>query len=260
MRRQGFTLIELLAVIGIVSLLIMLALGPVRGAFQSASLAVSANNIRQLTLGSVAYLADNQDRFWRYRETVLPTDGQEAGVRWWFGFETISSTRAPEGERQFDPDQGPLAGYVPAALNPDPSFGHTGRAFKPKYRFGYIGIGYNVLLADRDGNARHGWIGNSEPARSFDLARPEETVVFATSAQVNTFQPPATPNRPMIEEFYGIDDRETTVHFRHNGRAMVAFANGSTGLLEMDPDTLDRRAPHAQIGRFAPRGDMRYLR
>lgn len=36
---------------------------------------------------------------------------------------------------------------------------------------------------------------------------------IATSAQVNTFQEQASANNPMIEEFYGIDDRETTVHF-----------------------------------------------
>ncbi len=256
----GFTLVELMAVIGILSLLIMLALGPVRGAFQSASLAVSANNIRQLSAGSMTYLGDNEFRFWRYREVVQPEDGQEAGVRWWFGFETLSSLRAAEGERQFDPDLGPLAGYVPAGLSPDPSFGQAGRAFKPKYRFGYIGIGYNVLLADHDGHAQRGWMGRGDPARLHQLNDPEQTVIFATSAQVNNFQRPATPRRPMIEEFYGIDDQEKTVHFRHNGRAMVAFANGASGLLEMHPDTLDQRAPDAQIGRFAPRGNARYLR
>jgi hypothetical protein len=39
----------------------------------------------------------------------------------------------------------------------------------------------------------------------------------------------------MIEEFYGIDQKEVTVHFRHGTNAMVAFANGSAGFLPMHP-------------------------
>ena len=246
-------------VIALVGLMATLLAGKVSEAFYSASLAVSANNIRQLTTGTVAYLGDHRSRFWPYRERVM-SDGAVEGVRWWFGFEALGSLRAPEGERIFDPDRGPLAGYIPAGLNPDPSFGRAGRAFKPKYRFGYIGLGYNVLLADDEGHAVRGWMGTGTPVRLGDLSAPQDVVVFATSAQINTFQPPASPRRPMIEEFYGIDDRETTVHFRHNGKAMVAFANGSVGFLDMEPGTLDTRAPSARVGRFAPRGNARYLR
>lgn len=256
MRRNGFTLFELLVVIAILGLLATLVLGSVRAAFHSASLAVSSNNIRSLMVGSVAYLGDHDSRFWRFRENKLG----EGGVYWWFGYEPQESLRAGEGERWFDPDKGPLGGYVSAGLVPDPSFSRTGKAFKPKYRFGYIGLGYNVLLADSAGHAGRGWAGSGTPARLQQLPNPEEVVVFATSAQVNTFQSPATPSNPMIEEFYGIDDREVTVHFRHNGQAMVVFANGSTGLLDMDPSTLDTRAPDAMIGRFAGVGSTRYLR
>ena len=63
----------------------------------------------------------------------------------------------------------------------------------------------------------------------------------------------------MIEDFYGIDDREKTVHFRHNGKAMVIFASGSAGFMEMDRSTLDERDPAASIGRFAPRESKTHL-
>ncbi|HEY5793293.1 MAG TPA: hypothetical protein VIS74_08340, partial [Chthoniobacterales bacterium] len=59
--------------------------------------------------------------------------------------------------------------------------------------------------------------------------------------------------------FYGIDQNEITVHFRHHGQAMVAFASGSVGFLPIDETTRDSRAPKASIGRFAPRGDKKYL-
>ncbi len=248
MRRAAFSLVELLVAVAIIVVLSAVAAPTVWGAYKSSSLAVSANNLRQLAAGAAAYLGDNNYVFWKYREGVA---GQ--GVRWWFGFEPTASISASEGSRTFDPLNGPLSGYVPAGFRPDPSFGFSGKPFKPKYKFGYIGVGYNVLLGG-------GWLGAEAPVRYWELQNPAKIVVFSTSAQVNTFQRPASARNPMIEEFYGIDDREVTVHFRHNGQAIVAFANGSAGFLPMDESTLDRRAPSAQVGRFAPRGSSKYLR
>jgi hypothetical protein len=94
-----------------------------------------------------------------------------------------------------------------------------------------------------------------QPLRYWDLSNPAETVVFATSAQVYPFRKEA-----VIEEFYGIDEKEVTVHFRHNGQAMVAFASGSAGFLPMDPSTRDSKAPEADVGRFAPKGSKKFLR
>jgi prepilin-type N-terminal cleavage/methylation domain-containing protein len=254
--RRAFSLIELIAVIAIISLLVTLVFGAVRKVHYTASLAVSSANMRQLMLASVAYMGDHKQTFWKYRENVEGGD-----VRWWFGYETLESVRSREGERTFDPAGGPLGDYIAASLVPDPSFSNTGKAFKPKYKFGYLGAGYNVLLAHT--NSFMAWIGGAEDehlTKLHHLSKPSETVVFATSAQVNNFQSPASPSHPMIEEFYGIDERQPTVHFRHDGQAMVALANGSVGHLPMDPSTLDTRAPDAMIGRFAPVGDARYLR
>jgi hypothetical protein len=154
-------------------------------------------------------------------------------------------------------EAGPLGAYMPRSFRPDPSFGFTGKPFKPKYKFGYIGVAYNVHLAgERSGRAL--WFTRAtgpQPLRYWDLSNPAETVVFATSAQVYPFRKEA-----VIEEFYGIDEKEVTVHFRHNGQAMVAFANGSAGFLPMDPSTRDSKAPEANVGRFAPKGSTKYLR
>lgn len=246
--QPAFTLTELLVALAIIVVLCSVAAPAVWGAYKTSSLAVSANNIRQLAAGAAAYLGDNNYTFWKYREAV---PGQ--GVRWWFGLESTASVTAPEGSRTFAADGGALSGYVSAGVRPDPSFAFGGKPFKPKYRFGYIGVAYNVLLGG-------GWLGNTTPLRYWDLQKPGEVVVFATSAQVNTFQKPASTKNPMIEEFYGLDERETTVHFRHNGQAMVAFADGSCGFLPMDPSTRDSRAPDANVGRFAPKGSTKYLR
>jgi prepilin-type N-terminal cleavage/methylation domain-containing protein len=248
---RAFTLIELLVSIGIIAALSAVAAPAVWGAYKSSSLAVSANNIRQLAAGGAAYLGDNNYRFWPYLTRT------EAGDVYWFGLEPAEHKGKPEGERVIDMDAGPLGAYMPRSMVPDPSFSFTGKPFKPKYKFGYIGVGYNVHLAGEK-RGRASWLtvpNGPQPLLFWNLKNPGQTVVFATSAQVYPFQADA-----VIEEFYGIDQKEVTVHFRHNGQAMVAFANGSAGFLPMDPTTLDGRAPEANVGRFAPKGSNKFLR
>lgn len=247
---RGFTLLELMAGMVILAILATLTYAGAQKVIRQSSLATSANNLRQLAAGAAAYLGENNCTYWRYRENV--NDPASRGVRWWFGFEPVHSLSLPEGRRVIDPSNGPLGGYIPGGFRPDPSFASVGKPFKPKYQFGYIGVGYNVLLGG-------GWLGGT-PLRHGQIENPDKTVVFATSAQVNIFQSPASPGNPMIEEFYGLDQKETTVHFRHGNTAMVVFATGNAGFLEMDETTRDSRAPEANVGRFAPVGSLKYLR
>lgn len=245
---SGISMVEFLVAIALIVILASVAVPAGVSAFRSSSLAVSASNIRQLAAGGAAYLGENNYRFWPFLQK-----GKDGDV-WWFGMEPASSKGKPEGEREIDMSKGPLANYLPSNMVPDPSLRISGKPFKPKFKFGYIGSGYNVLLAN-------GWVtGTSpkakKPLRYWDLKTPGRTVVFATSAQINTFQSPASPDNPMIEEFYGIDDKEKTVHFRHGGQAMVAYADGSAGFLPMKDAKQDSRAPGANIGTL----DKKYLR
>lgn len=251
MREKGFTVVELLSVIAIVLVLSMVATGAGWKVYESSSLAVSANNIRQLAAGGVNYLAEHNYVYWPWCEYDFPAKE----TVWWWGRETDASKASAEGTRDFDPSTGPLGAYIPKGTRPDPSFSIGGSAFKPKFRNGYLGAGYNTLLGG-------GWF-CSNPAtlqNHMQLSDPSKVVVFFTSAQVNTFQKPASVKKPMIEEFYGIDSREVTVHFRHSGKAMVSFASGNAGFLEMDETTRDRRMPEANVGRFAPRGSTTFLK
>ena len=249
MRENGFTLIELLAVIAIIMVLGVVSLGAGWKVYEYSSLAVSANNIRQLSIGGVNYLTEHNYVYWPYRQNN-PANG--AGTTWWFGFESTASLAKAEGDRDFDPSKGPLGGYIPKGFKPDPSFALGGNVFKPKYKNGYIGTGYNVILGG-------GFLGSTPVMNHWQLADPSKVVVFFTSAQVNTFQPPASTRNPMLEEFYGIDAVEKTVHFRNNGKAMVSFASGNAGFLDMDESTRDPRMPKANVGRFAPVGNTAYL-
>ena len=245
----AFSLIELLVAIAVILVLTVLVFVVGKKVYATSSLAVSANNIRQLAAGGMAYLGDNNFTFWPYR-TNNPANG--SGVTWWFGFESTASSKKAEGQRDFDPNLGPLANYVPKGFRPDPSFAIGGNSFKPKYQNGYIGVGYNTLIGG-------GFLGNKPLKRQTQLSDPSQVVVFFTSAQVNTFQKPASMKNPMLEEFYGIDENEVTVHGRHGGKAMVAYASGNAGFLAIDESTRDKRSPMANIGRFAPKGNRKYL-
>jgi hypothetical protein len=114
---------------------------------------------------------------------------------------------------------------------------------KPKYRDGNYGYGYNTVLAAD---------ANGDPRNALQVQLPSQMVVFATCAQVNTFEPPATEDNPMVEEFYMIDDTEVTVHFRHGRHALAAFLDGSVRGLsmaaDMQPGSQDMRMPSANIG------------
>jgi len=255
----AFTLPEMLACVFVMGLAIVFIAPGIWKAYEHSSLAIAAANIRQLSAGGAQYLAENNYRYWKFREngaTSIDASGNPVvGTRYWFGYESNGSASSGEGKRSFDASQGPLAGYVPKGIHPDPSFATHASAFKPKFKCGYLGIGYNVVLGG-------GWSpGPKTKTMSYwQLSDPGKVVVFTTCAQVNNFQSPASTSHPMLEEFYGIDQNEKTVHFRAGKVAMVGFADGSASFLPMDESTRDNRIKGVDIGRFAPVGSFKYLK
>ena len=239
--QKGFTLIELLVSLVIVSILCALSVAAVSAARLAQSKAISANTLHQLMIGGGCYLADNDNQFWSYAQYL------EDGTQWWFGFETWGSVGAGEGNRTVDYDTGPLSGAMKStSMLEDPSFLQYSPRLKPKFKNGNCGYGYNTDLAtDSNGN----------PRSSLQVEDASSMVVFATCAQVNTFQSPASASKPMIEEFYMINTTQTTVHFRHGGNvAFAAFLDGSVRPLSMAQDmeygSQDSRMPKAHIGRL----------
>jgi len=235
-------MVELLVATSIVLILAGLLLPVVSRVKVATSRAISAHSLGQLMASGRLYLNDHNNYFWPY-EAIVPGKG----AQWWYGFESSASLRMPEGERTCDYSQGPLGGYAitSGGIQTDPAFLQYSPRLKPKYKDGNYGYGYNtVLAADSNGN----------PRNAMTVASPSGMVVFATCAQVNTFQSPASAHNPMIEEFYMINDTETTAHFRHGTDALAAFLDGSVRPLsmaeDMAPGSQDMRIPSANIGRF----------
>jgi len=225
-----------LVVVAIIGILTALMVPAVTASRVAVSRAISAHSLSQLIVGGQMYLNDHNNDFWKYQEFTA------TGTQWWFGFETWQSQGMPEGQRTCDYSKGPLGPYMIASggVKTDPAFLQYPH-LKPKYQDGNYGYGYNSDLVGRN---------------AMKVANLSQIVVFATCAQVNTFEDPASPSNPMIEEFYMVNETQTTVHFRHGGSALAAFLDGSVRSLTMTSDMLpgsqDMKFPSAKIGRLPP--------
>ncbi len=234
-RRQSvaFTLIELLVVVAIVGVLASLILPSLSRASQRARDTKCLGHLRQLGIASQLYWDDHDGETFRYRGA--PTNH---GVVYWFGW--LGS--GAEGDRVFDPTIGALWPYLATRdIGVCPALRTSALDFKPKAAGGAFGYGYNLALSPPDGQP---------PIRPQSTPCPAELAVLADAAQVNDFQPPASPDHPLLEEFYYLSSREPTVHFRHQERAQVLFADSHAARESAVTGSLDPRLPEAGVGRL----------
>jgi prepilin-type processing-associated H-X9-DG protein len=112
------------------------------------------------------------------------------------------------------------------------------------------GFGYNLYLSP------------SSPASAGinRVRRVADTALFADAAQVNDFQAPASPENPMIEEWYYVSAESGGAsgsyypngHFRHSQQANVIFCDGHAAREVMSPGSLDPKLPSQFVGSLRP--------
>jgi prepilin-type processing-associated H-X9-DG protein len=122
-----------------------------------------------------------------------------------------------------------------------PSLDYHFAQFKLKATGAAWGYGYNLHLSAP---------ASQPPVNVTRIRNPSQVALLADAAQVNTFQPPASPDHPMLEEFYYISAGEPTVHFRHSRRAVAVFCDTHVQALSPEPESLDLRLPSQWIGRI----------
>jgi prepilin-type N-terminal cleavage/methylation domain-containing protein/prepilin-type processing-associated H-X9-DG protein len=228
--KRAFTLVELLVVIAIIAILASLLLPALRGARQSANSTVCINNLRQLGAGAQMYWNDYDQNFFPYKSGATNN-----GDIYWFGW----IERGAEGQRRFDPTLGVLHPYIHSSVRTCPQLNYATAEFKLKATGASYGYGYNLHLAPAP---------NKPKFKTTDLTRPAEIALFADAAQINDFQAPASPEHPMLEEFYYISATEPTTHFRHKKSAQVAFSDGHVSSGKPDTRSIDARLPDAFVG------------
>lgn len=230
----AFSLVELLVTFAIISILAAITLPSITRARQTADAAQCMSQLRQIGLATQLYWEDFNGR--AFPERFGQTNG---GWVYWFGWLGDGA----EGSRLFDSALGPLWPYIKDRnLSLCPSLKRSANRIKWKAKGAASGYAYNLLLGPR----------HQPPVQISHIRHPSQLAVFADAAQINDFQAPASPENPMLEEFYFFSTHpgEATVHFRHHERTQVWFADGHIGRENVEPGTEDLRLLPERLGRL----------
>lgn len=234
--RRAFTLVELLVVIAVIAILAAIVLPSLSQAKFSARRIKCVNNLRQLGLASQMYWDENDGEAFRYITGV-----SNAGTIYWFGW-IEPWIPGNEGARAFDATPGALYPYLNGrGVEVCPSLDYSSHLFKPKATGAAYGYGYNFYLSAPT---------NQPPVKIQRASRTADIALLADAGQINDFQEPASPDNPLLEEFYYINDTEPTVHFRHQRRANVLYCDGHVDVERPAPGSVDDRLPSETVGRL----------
>ena len=235
----GFTLVELLTVVAVLALLAAILTTLLPAARVAAEAAACRSNLRQLAAANLAYTADH-GRFAAAAEDIAGANS----IRW-HGVRTAGQA--------FDGAKGPLADYLggggaSAWVRRCPAFRPETAGFETScggYGYNALGVGSEACLPV-DHPERSGM-------RAGTIVHPAQTVMFADTAFLKGGGAKAT----LIEYSFAEPPRFASggtpwpsIHFRHRGRANVAWADGHVSAESLVRS--DGRSAGHDLGWFGP--------
>jgi len=244
---RAFTLTELMVVTAVISLLLALTLPAVNRAVDAARRTACASNLRQVQRAFTMYLDDHDGRWFPYYQDV------PEGRLWFWGLEPGGPKPHSEGMRPLDRSRARLAPYLgEGTVETCPSFPYDSPGFKRKFATRSYGYGVNAYMIQG-----LPWAARADVRAVQAIRDPSDLITWADAVQINAWQAPASPENPMLEEWYYLDGLGTpTFHFRHGLLLNAAFLDGSVRALP--PDRLDPRCD-GQVGYLEPHRQDYYL-
>jgi prepilin-type N-terminal cleavage/methylation domain-containing protein len=213
--RRGFTLAEVLVVVAILLTLAAVAMVALRHAVAKGKGIHSAANLRNLAVANASYLAENG---------VYCPAGDRTTNRRWHGTRTSASGK-------FNPKKGFLSPYLGESeqVGVCPLFKPTSNE---SFEDGTGGYGYNAAyIGGLPGMPLDPKTGIYLSQRAVNVQNPSRTIMFTTAAyaQPGGLQEYAFCEPPFRDDGDGPSGwrLSPTVHFRVNGKALVAWCDGS---------------------------------
>lgn len=246
MKTRGFTLLELLVVIAIIAVLAALLLASLQKSRSAGQSVQCMQNLRELAAANIGYVREHDGRYCFAQDV-------KNNLRW-HGVRISSS-------KPFDGTQGPLSSYLgrEARVKICPAFQKFLSGSK-SFENGSGGYGYNEIYIG--GTPADPWTGELLA----NVPNPATTIMFsdtgisrATGVQEYPFcEPPqwVSPSGVLAGAL------SPSVHFRHGGRANVAWCDGH--VTAEAPGTLGKKNTYGGddkknlIGWFGPSRDNGY--